>query len=130
MWSKVLKVLMFVYLIVSLWVAINVGSESDQFLLGCAVFIAMFMLGSMMGVVAEIGDNTMKIKKDIAIVKRYYLAQLGVSENDMGQQNTLEQYAAMNTQYSYNQYTNGQYLNTQQSANQQQTMQNQDNDTY
>lgn len=132
MWTKILKVLMYVYLIASLFVAIYAGKNAESFLVGCITLLLLIMLGSMMGVVSEIGSNTAKISKDIAVVKRYYLAQLGVYENqtyaNTAQQDVRTQYS--NTQYLNNQYTDSQYAATQQFTDGRQAVQNQDNNVH
>lgn len=76
MWSKVLKVSMFIYLIAAIFIGCYIGSELDS-------------------VGAGIGDNTAKMKKSMQAIKNQYYRQLGIVVtqymNYSQYQNTQEQ---------------------------------------
>ena len=57
MWSKVLKVSMFIYLIAAIFIGCYIGSELDSVGAGIGIFVGLFMLGAMFGCIAEIGEE-------------------------------------------------------------------------
>lgn len=122
MWSKVLKVSMFIYLIVAIFIGCYIGSELDSVGAGIGIFVGLFMLGAMFGCIAEIGDNTAKMKKSMQAIKNQYYHQLGIVDID-DMNTSTNMYGYGNNTYTTpvqpsTQYMNySQYQNTQEQTN-------------
>lgn len=123
MWSKILKVTMFIYLIAAIFIGCYLGGKLNSAGVGIGVFVGLFMFGAMFGCIAEIGDNTANIKKNIQILKKQYYNQLGIVDTDATKSNN-NMYGYSNSVYNTTpvqpstQYMNySQYQNTQEQTN-------------
>lgn len=122
MWSKVLKVTMFIYLIVAIFLGCYIGGNLNSVGAGIGIFVGLFMFGAMFGCIAEIGDNTANMKKSMQSIKKQYYRQLGIVDtDDMNTSTNMYRYG--NNPYATpvqpsTQYMNySQYQNTQEQTN-------------